>query len=318
MFTAIIADDEKLICDAIQSVIHTAVPELTIEQTFYDGDDVYDYVSTHKVDFMLLDIEMPGRTGLDIAQLVREQQSDCYVIIITAYHEFDYAKRAIDCNVNSFLTKPFTSKQLIDALQKGISHFEQKYYLAFAKEMSGFFQLIADGSSHQAKKQLTRYICALSAREQHALSKFISDTYQVSVNGTADAILQSLDVLINRSLNTPSGNMTVDLACEYIRNHYSSSSISLEAVADSLHVSNAYLSRAFKKYINQNFSEYLLNIRMEQASHLLRTTDLPSAEIAESIGYDNAAYFRASFKTVFGMTPKQYRHLEGRKDERNL
>lgn len=126
MYTTIIADDEKLICDAILSVLNAAVPELDDIHVFYNGAEAYDYVQSHKVDLLLLDIEMPEKSGLDIAQFVSEQHYDSYVIIITAYREFDYAKRAIDCNVNAFLTKPFSSQELVDAVRNGLASFDKK------------------------------------------------------------------------------------------------------------------------------------------------------------------------------------------------
>lgn len=125
MYKTIIADDEKRICDAIVSVLNTAVPELDTLVVFCDGTQAYDYVCQHGGDILLLDIEMPGKTGLDIANLVADRGDDCFVAIITAYHDFEYAKRAIDCNVGAFLTKPFSSQQLIDTVHKGIAHLEK-------------------------------------------------------------------------------------------------------------------------------------------------------------------------------------------------
>ena len=86
--------------------------------------------------------------------------------------------------------------------------------------------------------------------------------------------------------------------------------MSLDAVADTLSISSVYLSRIFKKHTGQNFSEYLLNYRMEQALELLRCTYMPTTEVASAVGYGNPAYFRSSFKLHFGMTPRQYRQIQ--------
>ncbi|MBQ8189881.1 MAG: response regulator [Lachnospiraceae bacterium] len=125
MYTVIIADDEKLICDGIKSVIDSALPELEITQIFQDGDMLYEYLDTREPDILLLDIEMPGKSGLDIAQFIYERHYKSRVIIITAYPDFAYAKKAIDYGVNAFLTKPFTSGQLVDAVRKSISYMNQ-------------------------------------------------------------------------------------------------------------------------------------------------------------------------------------------------
>lgn len=125
MGTLVIADDEKLICDAILSILNSAVPELDDIHVFYNGAEAYDFVQSNNADIVLLDIEMPEKSGLDIAQFISDQERDCFVIIITAYREFDYAKRAIDCQVDAFLTKPFSSQELIDTVRKGLASSEK-------------------------------------------------------------------------------------------------------------------------------------------------------------------------------------------------
>lgn len=314
MYTAIVADDEKLICNSILSVLGTAVSELKILRVFHDGAEAFDYLVSNHADILLLDIQMPKKSGLDIAQLIREKGSDSYIIIITAHQDFDYAKRAIDCNVNAFLTKPFTSRQMVDAVQKGIDYFEKKL-VAYVREMDYFFQLVSENSSTQAKKHLARYIKSLPVGELISFKKFLEDNYQITSTSTdTNSIIQSLDDLTKRSNNIQSGNYVVNSACEYINKNYASSSLSLESVAGALSVSSVYLSRAFKKYLNQNFSDYLLHVRMEQAKQLLQSTYLSTAEIAAAVGYDNPAYFRTSFKSYYSVTPKQYRLSIGRKE----
>ena len=126
MYRIVIADDEKLICDAILAVLNSAIPEMKSVKVFHNGKEAYDYVQTNGADLLLLDIKMPGKSGLDIARHIYEQKLDCYVIIITAYRDFDYAKNAIDYNVNAFLTKPFSSRELINTVRKGLAFFEKK------------------------------------------------------------------------------------------------------------------------------------------------------------------------------------------------
>ena len=129
-----------------------------------------------------------------------------------------------------------------------------------------------------------------------------------------DAIMHALDTLINQSLGSYSSNYIVAQTIEYIQNNYASSSLSLNATADALSLSANYLGRIFKKYTGQNFSEYLQNLRMQQAQLLLKTTHMPTIEVATAVGYCNPVYFRNSFKSHLGMTPAQFRQLQTRKD----
>ena len=125
MFSIVIVDDEKLICDAIRSVLETSVPDISRITVFYDGQDAYDYLLQNRADILLLDIEVPGKTGFELAQLVRSRYADCFILMITAYREFEYAQQAIHYSVDDFLTKPFASSQLIAAVQKAIDGFRK-------------------------------------------------------------------------------------------------------------------------------------------------------------------------------------------------
>lgn len=317
-YTAIIADDEKLICDAIQSVLNMVVEDLEITQVFHDGAEAYDYLQSHSADILLLDIEMPKKTGLDIAKLVDQQKCGSYVIIITAYHEFDYAKKAIEYNVNDFLTKPFSSQQLVDAVNKGLSVIKAaKSSSEYShKALCNLLQtLCTHDNFNQAKKILTEYVQSLTIPELEMFAAFLADNYHISLADTdTETIIHDVENMLKDSLSTNSGNHIVNAAFEYIHKHFTSNALSLESAADALSVSNAYLSRLFKKHTNQNFSEYLLSVRMDHAKQLLKTTNMTTTKIANAIGYDNTAYFRSSFKAYYGMTPKQYRQFTNRKD----
>jgi two-component system, response regulator YesN len=100
----------------------------------------------------------------------------------------------------------------------------------------------------------------------------------------------------------------VDLAKEFIQEHYNESDISIAKVCNHLHISTGYFSFVFKKEMKTTFVNYLLKIRMEAARELLQTTDLKSFEIAEKVGYADPNYFSFCFKKYFGMTPKECRN----------
>jgi|GEM_PF-5047240 len=126
MYNVVVVDDEKLICDAIRSVLETSIPEISQILVFQDGQEAFDYLSGHHADILMLDVRVPGRTGLEIASMVRSQNADSYIFIITAYRDFEYAHQAIRCSVNDFLTKPFSSRQLIAAVQNAVSRFRER------------------------------------------------------------------------------------------------------------------------------------------------------------------------------------------------
>ncbi len=94
---------------------------------------------------------------------------------------------------------------------------------------------------------------------------------------------------------------------ETVEANYTSPDFSITALADEFHVSVSYMSYLFKKELNQNFSDFLWNLRLEKAKELLLTTDLPIDVVSLSVGYLNASSFRRKFKQAIGVSPSQFR-----------
>lgn len=84
------------------------------------------------------------------------------------------------------------------------------------------------------------------------------------------------------------------------------STVTLGALAEHFHLNNAYLSRAFKKYTGENFSEYVASRKLYRAT-LMLTQDISIHDISVQLGYSSPTYFLAKFKEKYGMTPSAYR-----------
>ena len=105
---------------------------------------------------------------------------------------------------------------------------------------------------------------------------------------------------------TGSGNRYVSEAIQYIKNHYQEPDISVSSVAQSLNISEGYLSHTFKKETDYTLLNYLTRYRIHKAMELLRQGRLKVYEVAEAVGYRDIAYFSATFKKVAGMSPSEY------------
>lgn len=95
-----------------------------------------------------------------------------------------------------------------------------------------------------------------------------------------------------------------------LEEQYGDAQLNLTALADAVGVNSSYLSRLFKKEFGENFSDYLLRVRIGHACFLLRSTHLKNAEIAARVGFEDDHYFGQVFKKKMGCTPGQYREKE--------
>lgn len=85
--------------------------------------------------------------------------------------------------------------------------------------------------------------------------------------------------------------------------------IGLESVAEKFFISAAHLSRAFKKVTGFSFIEYLHSLRIKEAQKLLAEKRLSISEIGKKVGYQNTTNFGRVFKSINGISPREYRKL---------
>jgi AraC family transcriptional regulator, arabinose operon regulatory protein len=99
-------------------------------------------------------------------------------------------------------------------------------------------------------------------------------------------------------------------AVEFMK-HNLSEALQLDRVAAVANLSPSQFGLLFRKETGFPPMEYLVQLRMERARHLLEATDLSMKEIAAEVGYKNPAYFCQSFRNTFEMPPSEYREKRG-------
>lgn len=112
----LLAEDQSMVRGALAAL-------LSMEEGFEitqaeDGDRAWLLMKQNSYDILLTDIEMPGRSGLELAQWVLQQKLQTKTIIITTFGRSGYIRRAIDMGVSGFLLKDAPSEQLIQAIYK--------------------------------------------------------------------------------------------------------------------------------------------------------------------------------------------------------
>ncbi|MDE6091941.1 MAG: AraC family transcriptional regulator, partial [Ruminococcus sp.] len=95
-------------------------------------------------------------------------------------------------------------------------------------------------------------------------------------------------------------------AVDYIISHIHSR-ILLDDTAEYLKISPAYLSRLFKQETGVAFSEYVNNLKIEEAASLLLFTEYSDLEISNLLAFSSQSYFIKVFRKQMGLTPKQYK-----------
>lgn len=99
---------------------------------------------------------------------------------------------------------------------------------------------------------------------------------------------------------------SIEKVMDYLRQHYNED-ITLNTIAEAVFLNPAYISRLIKEQTGRNYTELVMEIRIERAIELLEHTDLFVYEVAEKVGYNNLKYFYKVFRKVKGKSPSDYR-----------
>ena len=114
MIKILLAEDQAMVRGALSALLHLNGHYQITEAE--DGEQALSLLKRQPFDLLLSDIEMPKRTGIELAQWVAENQPQTKVVIITTFSRAGYIKRAIECGVSGFLLKDAPSEQLVDAI----------------------------------------------------------------------------------------------------------------------------------------------------------------------------------------------------------
>jgi two-component system response regulator YesN len=109
-----------------------------------------------------------------------------------------------------------------------------------------------------------------------------------------------------RTARFSNGKLIIEGVRQYLDQHYANE-ISLTFLSEMFHINSAHLSETFKNQVGQNFSDYLLNVRMEKAKEFLKDKQLKIIDVANLVGYSNSGYFSTVFKKHFQQTPVDFR-----------
>ncbi len=117
MVRVLIADDHKMFREGLKQILVEA-PDIIVADEAGSGQEVLDKVYKNDFDLLLLDISMPGLSGLDVLKDLKANKSRLSILILSMYPEEQYALRVIKYGASGYITKSSASDELIQAIRK--------------------------------------------------------------------------------------------------------------------------------------------------------------------------------------------------------
>jgi two-component system response regulator DesR len=141
----VLAEDQGMVLGAFASLL-ALEPDIEVVATAADGDEALAAVMDAQPDVLLTDIEMPGRSGLDVAAELARRGAPTRVVIVTTFARSGYLRRALDAGVAGYVLKDAPAERLINAVHRTL-----------------------DGESPLNQELATRLLRQLAEEKQHNL-----------------------------------------------------------------------------------------------------------------------------------------------------
>lgn len=267
MYRILIAEDE---------LIERMMLKKTLQKKFGDSCEVLEAENGKKalevfghedIDITVLDIEMPGIKGIEVAERMRREKKELCIIFLTAYDKFEYAKKAIAVRAMEYLLKPYSEQELVAVIQEALRIVEQ-----YEKQKGYDWNVISAN-----KRSVT------------------------------EPKKEDMEIVRIQDEDMPSRlNVLVSMIEEYIRSNYMHD-ISMQEAARAINYSEPYFCKMFKQQFGQNFTTYLTEYRLKEAKKLLMQPNVSVKDVGARVGYPDSSYFAKVFKRMMGSSPSEYR-----------
>jgi two-component system invasion response regulator UvrY len=113
----LIADDHRIVREGLKQIL-AETRDMVVEGEASNTQEVLKKVGEGEYDVLLLDISMPGRSGLDILRQLKSDHAKLSVLVLSMYSEEQYALRALKAGASGYMTKESAPDELIEAIRK--------------------------------------------------------------------------------------------------------------------------------------------------------------------------------------------------------
>ena len=130
-YKVLVAEDELIERRVLCKTLRKHLGELCDIFESKNGREALEVFDREQPQIAILDIEMPGINGLEVARKIRESGKDCAILFLTGFDKFSYAKQAISVRALEYLLKPYNEQELIYAVEEAM-----QYASRFTKQAS--------------------------------------------------------------------------------------------------------------------------------------------------------------------------------------
>ncbi len=117
MIRIVVADDHTIVREGLKQLL-AAAGDIDVVGEAQNGHEVIERIRSLDFDLLLLDMSMPGKSGIELIKQVHSEKPKLRVLVLSMHEEHQYAVRAIRAGAAGYLTKESASRQLVEAIRK--------------------------------------------------------------------------------------------------------------------------------------------------------------------------------------------------------
>lgn len=340
-----IVDDEPIVRMGLRKLIPWEEYGFKVVCEAQNGVEALKQHENHKIDLVITDIEMPIMDGIEYIKRLRESKIKSVVVILTAYAEFEYAKRAIEYGVAGYILKPIIESQICETL----ANIKNNMAVTVERDINSELDnklidavLITDPIAYELMDRIIKEeqeygesddVKVTCYRFCYILETIVKKIHKKYSNLSKLERLDDYLDIKNRQFMTKSDlaiefkkeltriyeilekyyliykDNIVRQACNYVVDNIDKK-ISLTEISSVLGISKNYFCSLFKQEIGENFLNYVTRLKMQRAKYLLKEKNMRIYEVCNLLGYVDTTYFTQLFKRYCDMTPQEYKKAE--------
>jgi len=120
MYKLLIVDDEQIVLDSVKFITEKYINETITTETARSGREAIEKADFFRPDIVIIDIQMPGISGLEAIANIKEFHKGALFIVISAYEKFDFAKEALNLGTIEYISKPLSRSKIVTAIKNAI------------------------------------------------------------------------------------------------------------------------------------------------------------------------------------------------------
>ncbi len=177
MIKILIADDHTIVREGLKQIL-ADVPDIKVAGEASSGQETLKKVRSHPYDILLLDISLPGMSGLDVLKQIKCIKPKLPVLVLSMYPEEQYATRSLRAGAAGYLTKESASDELIAAIRR-VAAGRRYITTSLAERIAGDWAVPEDKPLHETLSDREYQVFCLIASGKTA--KEISKTLALSI-----------------------------------------------------------------------------------------------------------------------------------------